>query len=94
MKYRIIEYSSNGIYLCDTWHMFSDIDDCLTKGCDAQGTMMCVDGINNATCVCNQGYSGELCESELLRIHIFTLYVYENIECMCEPQFEQRELLI
>ena len=45
--------STNYIY-----YLLVDIDDCDTNDC-VNGT--CVDGINEYTCNCNEGYSGQFC---------------------------------
>ena len=38
-----------------------DIDDCLSNACANGGS--CVDGVNNYSCICPVGYTGDLCES-------------------------------
>ena len=39
----------------------SDIDDCVNVTCQNSGS--CIDGINNFTCSCQKGYTGDLCET-------------------------------
>lgn len=38
----------------------SDIDDCIHKPCLNNGT--CLDGINDFTCQCAEGFRGRLCD--------------------------------
>ncbi|XP_068760013.1 mucin-like protein [Montipora capricornis] len=40
-----------------------DIDDCLLNGCANGG--LCVDGVNNYSCICPVGYTGDLCETDI-----------------------------
>ena len=37
-----------------------EIDNCYGVNCGANG--WCIDGVNNYTCVCNPGYTGESCD--------------------------------
>lgn len=39
----------------------SDIDDCINVTCKNGGS--CIDGINNFTCSCVKGYTGDWCET-------------------------------
>ena len=39
--------------------LLSDIDDCVDQPCLNGGT--CVDGVNDYTCMCVDGYTGENC---------------------------------
>ena len=38
-----------------------DIDECLPNPCSNGGS--CVDGVNNYSCICRVGYTGDLCET-------------------------------
>ena len=40
---------------------FTDIDDCKNNSCKNDGT--CVDGVNDYTCKCATGYTGDNCET-------------------------------
>lgn len=40
----------------------AEIDECLSDPCNPEGTERCLDLDNKFGCVCNAGYSGELCE--------------------------------
>lgn len=53
---------------------FIDVDDCLSSDC-ASGTT-CVDGINQYTCICPEGFTGKHCESgkEERRLHVSALH--------------------
>ena len=46
------------------WLLSPDIDECLTKPCQHDGT--CTDGINSYTCSCQNGYTGVNCETSKL----------------------------
>ena len=38
-----------------------DIDDCVNNNCSSGGS--CIDGINNFTCKCNPGFTGDRCQT-------------------------------
>lgn len=40
--------------------LFTDVDDCVSARC-ANGAK-CVDGVNQYNCVCQPGFTGELCD--------------------------------
>ena len=40
---------------------FVDVDDCVRVTCSFHGT--CVDGVNSHTCSCEEGYTGDNCET-------------------------------
>ena len=47
---------------CIWWFLlFTDIDDCAEIECKNGGD--CVDGVNEYTCNCQSGYTGQLCET-------------------------------
>ena len=45
----------------DLYFFFADIDYCETSTCDNGGT--CIDGIDDYTCECQEGYTGSNCET-------------------------------
>ena len=45
--------------------LFTDIDDCFNHTCDNGAA--CVDGVNNFSCSCLPGYTGELCKTGKIR---------------------------
>ena len=47
------------VFLIDRNANFLDIDDCVNHTCANGG--LCVDGINNYSCNCSAGYTGERC---------------------------------
>ena len=47
----------------------TDIDECESDPCINGAT--CVDGVNNYTCICAAGYSGDLCETGKFSLWVF-----------------------
>ena len=47
----------NELYL----YLFTDQDDCIEHECVNGGS--CVDGVNEYTCNCQAGYTGQLCQT-------------------------------
>ena len=45
--------------MCYNIHAFTDTDDCVENDCQNGAT--CVDGINDYTCDCADGFEGEDC---------------------------------
>jgi hypothetical protein len=44
--------------------VLADIDECADAPCQNGGT--CTDGVNDYTCTCVTGYSGDMCETSKL----------------------------
>ena len=43
------------------WHTLTDIDECESNPC--QNEVKCIDGINQYSCICKDGYTGINCET-------------------------------
>ena len=52
---------ANILSLKHCYFRFEDIDDCSSVTCANGGT--CVDGVNQYSCACQEGFTGNLCES-------------------------------
>ena len=62
-------FFSTYIFLCLAPSLFGlDIDECKAKTCRNGGT--CVDGLNEHTCECVPGYTGDSCETGNLRFKL------------------------
>ena len=60
---------------------FIDIDDCKNNSCKNDAT--CIDGVNDYTCECATGYSGDNCEigrSECKINHSAINNIFETIQ--------------
>ena len=58
--------------------MFTDIDECLGVVCQNGG--ICLDGVNEFTCLCASGFEGTLCEhSKYICIAYQMLYVNQYL---------------
>ncbi|XP_022787244.1 protein eyes shut-like [Stylophora pistillata] len=69
-----------------------DIDDCMNHRCSNSGS--CVDGLNNYTCNCLEGYTGNHCEIDIDRCVNHTclngascIDGINNYTCNCAPGF-------
>ena len=56
---------------------FTDIDDCVNHTCSNNGS--CEDGVNSYSCNCQEGYSGDHCETGKL---VFRCWFYSD--CFCK----------
>ena len=53
---------------------FIDVDDCFSNDCASDAT--CVDGINQYTCICPEGFTGKHCESGKEERRVYTLALH------------------
>ena len=56
-----IENVGENLQVFMTLFSFLEIDECESATCQNGGT--CEDGINQFTCICANGYTGDLCET-------------------------------
>ncbi len=60
-----------------------NLNECLSESIDCnQGN--CVDGEGLETCVCNPGYTGQFCETEINECEVLNIDCNENEQCMDE----------
>ena len=65
----------------ENYSFLSDIDDCANVTCRNDGT--CVDGVNNYTCSCPVGYSGDFCETGSLNRRRLCYFSFQRADCKC-----------
>lgn len=53
-----------------------NVDDCLANACENNST--CQDGASNYTCICTEGFKGDLCEIAMGKKLSYTFY-FSNI---------------
>ena len=63
LEYYIYLHKKNRHFI-QTLLLFTDINECSSTPCLNAG--QCIDGINAYTCQCEDGYSGEICETSNL----------------------------
>ena len=49
-------------------YFLSDIDDCAPNPCENDGS--CIDGVNDYTCICENGFQGKNC-SEYSQVRLY-----------------------
>ena len=84
--HRIIDMFYDILYVF--YYFLIDIDDCALFPCYNEAT--CIDQLNNFTCACAYGYSGDLCEErkyiQNIIIIIFKyihIYLKQKVNCQC-----------
>ena len=60
-RYTCEDVNANFVVFMAPVVSFLDIDDCVRVTCSFHGT--CVDGVNSHTCSCEEGYTGDNCET-------------------------------
>ncbi|KAE8738022.1 hypothetical protein FOCC_FOCC016509 [Frankliniella occidentalis] len=52
-------------FVCHCLQCEAEIDECLGDPCNPEGTKACIDEDNRFTCQCRDGFTGELCETNV-----------------------------